>query len=152
MSLSESLSPLARSQLLLTSALLLPSTLLLPLPVPLPVVEDPPPLPMLLIMSSSRLEPRRCCKAVLVPGAGAASRNTLPIPSKKPVIVRTSSSLTRKQSLKSIPTSFHRAAISIASDSSATSESICRSRARLVFVRSIPFTCSENRTILCALR
>jgi hypothetical protein len=154
-------STLALSQLRLDSVLLrppMPSPLPLPLPLPVPVpalVEERPSVPDLRDRSS--LAPRRCCKLAPEPTPAPEaedSRSTLPTPSKNPVIVRTSSSLTLNISLKSPPTSFHNPtrSTSLFGLASETSESMSRSSARFVAERSIPLTCSENRTTACALR
>ena len=150
-------STLGRSQLRLDSALLRPPTTSpFPLPLPLPVpalVDERASLPDR--SKTSSLAPRRCCRPL--PALALVtedSRNTLPTPSKKPVIVRTSSSLTLNVSRKSPPTSFHNPAMSTSLPGLASeiSASISRSSARFVELRSIPLICSEKRTTACALR
>src|SRR5712672_826684 len=149
-------STLGRSQLRLDSVLRPPTPSPLPLPLPLPVpalVDERPSAADLLERSS--LAPRRWCRLPPAPVPVADdSRRTLPIPSKNPVIVRTSSSLTLNISLKSPPMSFHSPTMSTSLPglASETSDSISRSRARFVEPRSIPLTCSEKRTTACALR
>jgi len=149
-------STLGRSQLRLDSALLRPpiaSPLPLPLPLPVPVlVDERASVPDR--REKSSLAPRRCCRVLLAFALAEDSRSTLPTPSKKPVMVRTNSSLTLKVSLKSPPTSLHNPTMSTSPPglASETSDSISRSSARFVAVRSIPLICSEKRTTACALR
>jgi hypothetical protein len=144
-------STLGRSQLRLESALLrppIPSPLPLPRPLPVPaLVDERASVPDLRERSS--LAPRRCCRVLPAPTLIAEdSRSTLPTPSKNPVMVRTSSSLTLNMSLKSPPTSFHNPIMSTSlfGLASETSVSTSRSSARFVPARSIPLICSEKRT------
>jgi hypothetical protein len=149
-------STLGRSQLRLDSALLRPpiaSPLPLPLPLPVPaLVDERASVPDR--REKSSLAPRRCCRVLLALALAEDSRSTLPTPSKKPVMVRTNSSLTLKVSLKSPPTSLHSPTMSTSPPwlASETSDSMRRSSARFVAVRSIPLICSEKRTTACALR
>jgi hypothetical protein len=149
-------STLGRSQLRLDSALLRPpiaSPLPLPLPLPVPaLVDERASVPDRRERSS--LAPRRCCRLLLALALAEDSRSTLPTPSKKPVMVRTNSSLTLKVSLKSPPTSLHNPTMSTSLPglASETSDSTSRSSVRFVAVRSIPLICSEKRTTACALR
>ena len=144
-------STLGRSQLRLNSVLLrppIPSPLPLPRPLPVPaLVDERASVPDLRERSS--LAPRRCCRVLPAPKPTAEdSRSTLPAPSKNPVMVRTSSSLTLNMSLKSPPISFHNPTMSTSlfGLASETSVSISRLSARFVAERSIPLTCSEKRT------
>lgn len=144
-------STLGRSRLRLNSVLLrppIPSPLPLPRPLPVPaLVDERASAPDLRERSS--LAPRRCCRLLPAPPPTVEdSRSTLPTPSKNPVMVRTSSSLTLNISLQSPPISFHNPTISTSLFGlvSETSDSISRSSARFVEARSIPLTCSEKRT------
>lgn len=132
------------SQLRLDSTLLLPSNRLLLLLLSISGVWRE--------TSSSRPLLECCCPGSFKAPADA-SFTIFPTPSKKPVMVRTTSSLTRRPSRYSPPTLLQISPVGISPGiSSSISASICCSRARFVPVLSNAFNFSEARTIVSALR